>query len=185
MPRKLQLLVKWKHCLFCYKCYPSLKNSHVTLYFKQCFMNHKKFKRENFKPHFNLPFCKIPHHIFILGLIICHILTFHHPLGSVFRGCLITGEFFSTFLVTFLVNFTLFNLNSWELKLFSGCSLKIYINESLATNRNVFKLTSLHPGLSISSWLLAWSGWPALTGFNITLSPMTTYRRGHCMFQSI
>ena len=92
---------------------------------------------------------------------------------------------FSTFLVTFLVNFTLFNLNSWELKLFSGCSLKICINESQATNRNVLKLTSLHPGLSISSWLLAWSGWPALTGFNITLSPMTTYRRGHCMFQSI
>lgn len=37
-------------------------------------------------------------------------------------------------------------------------------------------LTSLHPGLSTSWWLLAWRGWPALTGFRTTLSPMTTCR---------
>ncbi len=36
--------------------------------------------------------------------------------------------------------------------------------------------TSLHPGLSTSWWLLAWSGCPALTGFNTTLSPMTTWK---------
>lgn len=36
------------------------------------------------------------------------------------------------------------------------------------------KLTSLHPGLSINSRLLACNGWPALTGFKITISPSTT-----------
>lgn len=37
-------------------------------------------------------------------------------------------------------------------------------------------LTSLQPGLSTSWWVLACRGWPALTGFKTTLSPMTTWK---------
>lgn len=37
--------------------------------------------------------------------------------------------------------------------------------------------TSLQPGLSISSWLLACRGCPAFTGFRITLSPITTCKK--------
>lgn len=37
-------------------------------------------------------------------------------------------------------------------------------------------LTSLHPRLSRSSMLLAWSGCPAFTGIRTTLSPTTTFR---------
>lgn len=41
--------------------------------------------------------------------------------------------------------------------------------------------TSLHPGLSTSWCVLAWSGWPAFTGFRTTLSPITTcIRMEHC-----
>ena len=38
------------------------------------------------------------------------------------------------------------------------------------------KLTSLHPGLSISSMLLACSGCPAFTGIKTTLSPTTIWK---------
>lgn len=38
------------------------------------------------------------------------------------------------------------------------------------------ELTSLQPGLSRSSMLLAWRGCPALTGIRTTLSPTTTWK---------
>lgn len=53
-----------------------------------------------------------------------------------------------------------------------ACSCRL----CLPTSHHVGSLTSLQPGLSTSWWLLACRGWPALTGFSTTLSPMTTWK---------
>lgn len=51
-----------------------------------------------------------------------------------------------------------------------GC----YMFEHWQKEYKWFSPTSLQPGLSNSSMLLAWRGWPAFTGISTTLSPPTT-----------
>ena len=74
-----------------------------------------------------------------------------------------------------------FRIYATIIRQFSSTISSQYLSSIHDMKSTIFQLvleltefTSLHPGLSVSSHLLACNGWPALTGINTTLSPITT-----------
>ena len=111
-----------------------------------------------------------------------HLQLAHSPLGPLAKPCCLAVEISIT-ICTFIHprtntsklvqgkkkkkrTCTPFKMSSW----FSRLSMKSATFQQVLQLR---ELSSLHPGLSGRSQLLACKGWPAFTGFKTTLSPTT------------